>query len=125
MLNIIPFPRKHKPKVPGQNIPMNMGITPSSAALGPADLSPIDRLYAQRLADPRFRMKVQRLGGRGERPYAVLLAEIGVRFHLTAEIDSLLDRYNGISDEALGVTNAGDFWPPLTYDVSHSLVSAS
>ena len=118
MLNVIVFPKKLKSK-------FSTRVEPSSADLGPADLPPIGRLCAQRVADRQFRMKVQRLGGRGDRPYAELLAEVGVRFHLTEEIDRLLDRYNGISDEAFSLTNAGDFWPPLTYDVSQSLVSAS
>ncbi len=116
MLNIIPFPETRKSKGDGR---------PSPEDLGPTDLPPIGRLCAQRVADPSFRWRVQHLVRFGERPYAELLAEIGVRFHLTAEIDTLLGRYNGISDEAFSLTNAGDFWPPLAYDVTQSLASAS
>ncbi len=106
MLNIIVFPETRKSKGDGQ---------PNSADLGPADTPLIYPLSAQTVANPVFRWKVQRLGGGGERPYAELLAELGARYGLTAEIDRLLDRYNAIYDEAFNLTNAGDFWPTPLY----------
>ena len=97
MSNVTPFPRTCKPK--GREQP------------AAADPPSIGSLCTQTVADPRYRWKIQRLLGRGTRPVAELLAEVGARYGLTAEIDALLDRYGRVSNEALDVTGGHDFWP--------------
>ena len=101
MFNVIPFRENRKLEGGGQ---------PNPADLGPADPPLIGPPCAQTVADLRFRRKVQRLLARGERPVAELLAEIGARYGLTAAINQMLDCYECVPDEALDVTNGGDFW---------------
>ena len=106
MLNVIPFPETRKSKVPAQ-----LG----AAGRDPDDPPLIHPLCAQTVADPSFRWRVQRLFGKGERPVAELLAELGARYGLTAEINELLDSYGRVSGEALDVTGGRDFWPAPFY----------
>ena len=100
MLNIIPFPKTRKYKGDGQT---------NSADFDPADPPLVGPTCAQITADPKFHRKVQRVLAKGERPIVEMLAEIGVRYGLTTEIDRLLDRYGSLPDEALDVTEGRDF----------------
>ncbi len=63
-------------------------------------------------ADVRFRRKVRRLLGRGDRLIVEMLAELGAERLIGTIIDQMVDRYLALSDEALGVTGARDF-PPV------------
>ncbi len=64
-------------------------------------------------ADVRFRRKVRRLLGRGDRLIVEMLAELGADRLIATIIDQMLDRYLALPDEALDATGAHDF-PPVT-----------
>ena len=59
--------------------------------------------------DVRFRRKVRRLLGRGDRLIVEMLAELGAERLIATVIDQLLDHYLSIPDEALDATGARDF----------------
>ena len=102
MINVIAFPRKHKPKVPDQ---------PSPADFDPADPPLVGPLCAEIVADLRYHRKVERLHSKGPRVVAEFLAELGADRLIATIIDEMLDRYLALADEALDTTEACDFWP--------------
>ena len=103
VFNIVPFPETHKSK--GDE-------PPGSTGCGSADPLSIGPVAAAIAADLVFRVKVQRVVAKGERPIVELLAEIAARYSCTGPIDRLLDRYLALPDEALDAMGARDF-PPV------------
>ncbi len=103
MINVIAFPRKHKPKVPDQ---------PSPVDFDPADPPLVGPLCVAIVADLRYHRKVERLHSKGPRVVAEFLAELGADRLIATIIDQMLDRYLALPDEALDATGARDF-PPV------------
>ncbi len=68
-------------------------------------------------ADVRFRRKVRRLLGRGDRLIVEMLAELGAERLIATIIDQMLDRYLALADEALDATGARDFPPAPIHGV--------
>ncbi len=77
----------------------------------------IGAIAAEIVADMKFRRRVQRLHGLGDRVLGEFLAEIGAERSIQTVINKKLDVYTELEPGAVEATGGGDFWPAPLHEV--------
>ena len=84
---------------------------------GVSPFPPIGEAAPEVVADLKYRRRVQRLHGLGDRVLGEFLAEIGAERGIQTVIDKKLDRYAELDPEAIEATGGDKFWPVPIHEV--------